>query len=115
MLKHGNPNLSSTEHVVESWLANRVQSPWRAVGGKLWLTNERLLFVPNNVEQHLGGDGWECPIGDVSAARTVDRQLAQVFSGGLRSRLELTTQRSIELFVVKNPDAVARQLTAIAT
>jgi len=48
------PNLGPGESVNYSWLANRTQNNWRAVGGKLFLTTTRLIFKPNQLDDKLG-------------------------------------------------------------
>ncbi len=106
----GDPNLSGSEHVLWSKLANRMQGR-RAVGGCLFLTETRLLFVPNHLDAITGGRQWEIPRSQV---RSVGRQGPDggLFSGGLRTRLRIDTTTGTELFVVNRLDAALAELDA---
>src|ERR1051325_9657973 len=82
------PVLDDGETVVKSYPANHTQGK-RAVGGKLFLTTRRLVFVPNRLDSRMGGQIWE-------ASRCIIRRVGRVgphfsivelFSGALRSRL----------------------------
>ena len=59
------PALSETEAVVWQQLANRTQSANRAVGGRLYLTDTRLVFEPNRVDAATGGSRWSVPLGSI--------------------------------------------------
>ncbi len=105
------------EVVLWARFANRTQGGYRAVGGKLFLTNQRLLFLPNRVDAALGGHAWEAELADV---RGVGRQPARrrptmLFSGGLRDRLRVVlNQGPVELFVVNQLEEVIARLEQIA-
>lgn len=49
------PKLQAGEEVKWSKRANRFQRRLRAVGGRLFLTNDRLIFGRNKLESLLGG------------------------------------------------------------
>lgn len=98
------PDLLPGEHVVWCRSANREQGSLRQVGGKLFLTRQRLLFAPNEFDDATGGNAWDCPLGDIAAVGVEPRQLAMPFPGGaatLRRRLRVDLRSGdFELFVV---------------
>ncbi|MFE7718398.1 hypothetical protein ACFU44_05085 [Nocardia rhizosphaerihabitans] len=100
----GSPTLGASEKVVWQQLANRTQGG-RAVGGRLYLTEARLVFVPNRLDALTGGKRWEVPL---SRVRALGRQSPDggLFSGGLRTRLHVDTDSGTELFVVGKLDEV---------
>jgi hypothetical protein len=109
------PELRLEEQWVAHHAANRTQSH-RAVGGGLHVTTQRLLFRPNAVDAKLGGDAWECLLADVAAVGVEPAHfaLAEVFSGGLRSRLAVSLRSGVrELFVVSAPETRAAELQAL--
>jgi len=105
------PSLNDGESIAIEFAANRTQG-WRAVGGKVWLTSSRVLFVPNAVDTSTGGKGFECGRGAVSGVDVAPATLAGVpFSGGLRRRLRLRLlDGSEELFVVDGADALCARI-----
>lgn len=91
--------------------ANRQQRR-RAVGGRLLLTSERLIFTSNRLDRLTGGSDWSVDRDDVTAVDVAAPTLENgPFSGGLRSRLRLTLIGGTEeLFVVRSPDRCATEL-----
>ncbi|MFC6013473.1 hypothetical protein [Nocardia lasii] len=106
----GSPALDASEHVVWEQLANRTQGR-RAVGGRLHLTETRLLFVPNHLDAATGGKRWETRVSEV---RGIGKEAPDggLFSGGLRTRLRLDTDKGTELFVIGEIDEVIARLEA---
>lgn len=104
----GAPRLNGSESVVWRKLANRTQGR-RAVGGCLFLTEARLLFVPNHIDAVAGGKRWETPL---ELVRAVGRQDPDggLFSGGMRTRLRVDTVAGTELFAVGQLDEVIARL-----
>lgn len=86
---------------------------WRAVGGKLVVTDRRLVFRPNRVDRELGGGLWSVPLGQiVEIGRR--RPTFHPFNGGLRSRLRIVTADGAEhLFVVNRLDREIETLQAL--
>jgi hypothetical protein len=80
-----------------------------AVGGRLFVTDRRILFRPTGFEQGLGQEAWECQFSDVIDVDLAEREL-NFFSGGLRRRLRIRTNESTELFVVWRPRPIADRL-----
>lgn len=66
------PALESGEEIRWEARANRFQQKIRSVGGRLYLTDRRLIFAPNKFETRIGGKAW--------TARLLD--LEQAFSDG---------------------------------
>jgi len=94
------------EQVVWSQGANRIQSSGRAVGGKLFLTNRRLVFCPHWVDGATGGKTWQVSLATIAAAGTAPKR-------GRRDRLriELDDEHQ-ELFVVNHVEDVVSRLEA---
>ena len=100
------------EEPVASWGVNRTQSEKRAVGGKLWVTTHRLVFLPHRLDAATGGQKWVAPRSEVVS---VGRQGAggDSLGGGLRARLQLTLGNGDrQLFVVNKLDRVVAELSA---
>jgi hypothetical protein len=87
------------ETEVFSCLANRTQSSNRAVGGKLIVTNRRILFLPHLLDASLGGQTMTVSLGEINGVG-IEPAGGDTFGGGLRDRLRVDSQASIELFVV---------------
>src|SRR5665647_1413536 len=70
--------------------ANRAQGK-RAVGGRLHVTTQRLLFLPNVIDARLGGKPWSCALAEVGNVCVEPGRFAltELFSGGLRDRLRI--------------------------
>ncbi|HEX2807453.1 MAG TPA: hypothetical protein VHN80_14910 [Kineosporiaceae bacterium] len=101
-------SLHPGETVIESWRANRSQGQ-RAVGGRLHLTTQRLLFVPHVVDSVTGGHRWEVLLSGVSAVDVAPRGW-HPFDGSLRRRLRISAEPVVEHFVVPKVDEVAQHI-----
>jgi hypothetical protein len=100
------------ESVVWSHLANRVQSSHRAVGGKLFLTDRRLIFCPHWIDAATGGRTWSLPLSDVAGVG-IKPKGGDRFAGGLRDRLQIDlADGDVQLFVVNRLDEVVARLEA---
>ena len=107
--------LQPGEVVQDSWLANHTQHAQRAVGGRLFLTSQRLLFEPNSFDAALAGQPWAAPLANVDHAGVTGIDLSQFFGGGLRRRLVVVfTDGSDALFVVNGASRKAAAITAAA-
>jgi hypothetical protein len=102
------PELGTGEITIKRWRANHVRGR-RAVGGTLWLTNWRLVFMPHGVERISGQTEWTRYLADVTSVEVADRQ-AVAFSGGLRKRLLVRSPSGDEYFVVNRVSEVAASL-----
>lgn len=92
------PQLDPGEAVVWEAKVNRTQGRW-ARGGKLVLTDRRLIFEPHKFERRIGAQRWSCSLADVVALGAKERGLHPI-SGALRRRLSVRTPTSEELFVI---------------
>jgi hypothetical protein len=91
------------EKVLISCFANRTQSATRAVGGKLYITNLRVVFLPHLLDHFTGGDRFELRRASIES---VYRRSAggDTFGGGLRDRLAIKHDEGVDLFVVNTLD-----------
>jgi hypothetical protein len=103
------PKLEPDEKVRWKAYANRVISPAADAGGRLFVTDRRLLFQPNRVDARLGREVWSCPLDAVTGIETVGRDAA-IFAGGLRKRLGVQTADGEEVFVVNSLKRKEREL-----
>jgi hypothetical protein len=99
------PEFQHDEEEIESHRANRTQAWWRAVGGQLMLTNQRLIFSPHKFDGATGGNQWECPLDAISGVATAARGFNPL-NGSLRPRLQVDSSGTSERFVVTNVDSV---------
>lgn len=109
-MKQPKTQLDAGETLLERWRANRAQSSRRAVGGHLYLTDQRLLFEPHGFDAGLAGRGAAVPLRDITDVTRVPRDLGHLFGGGLRSRLAVATTRETHLFVVNDLDGKIRRI-----
>lgn len=109
------PDFHDDERVVESVRANHSQSIGRAVGGKLFVTDRRLVFVPHRVDAVLGGTPVRVDLDAIATVTTESRGgrgiVDTLFGGGLRERLRVeTVDDAVELFVVSDLPAVVETI-----
>lgn len=94
--------------------ANWCRGPRRAVGGRLYLTGEYFVFVPNSFEgevMHEPAVHW--PRSQVTEVDLAPRRL-ELHSGAIRRRLRLTFADGEQLlFVVPRPKRTARRVASI--
>jgi hypothetical protein len=85
----------------------------RAVGGKLYLNDRRLLFRPHVFERRLFfGREWSAQRAELAGFFLQPRSGGNPFDGPLRSRLRVALRQGrLQLFVVPKPDLVARELS----
>ncbi|MFI5716796.1 hypothetical protein [Nocardia sp. NPDC051750] len=109
------PKLTASETITWKRLANRTQSAHRAVGGRLYLTGERILFEPSHFDALTGGRSCHIALSDVAAVGT-EAPSGNKFDGGMRTRLRIDLRdRSTELFVINRVnDAVDVLQRAVA-
>ena len=98
------PTLQADEVARWQTAANRTQGN-RSVGGRLFLTNQRVLFEPNRVDSITGGQRWSVDLTEVHEVGVEKRGMNPV-SGALRKRLRLKCTGTTELFVVNHVDEV---------
>lgn len=99
------------EKVLVVYPGNRRQSWYRQVGGRLYLTNFRIMFCPNKMEQFLAAKEWWGWRKDVIGASPVGRQWIDLLGGGGRKRMRVSFRDGpSELFVVNGPDRVVEEV-----
>ncbi len=110
------PTLATGENITWQRNANREQSPLRYVGGKLFVTDRRIIFVANRFDKSTGGDSWVRPLRDVTSVLIEPAHAAIPFLGltaRMRRRLRLEGRDGeIALFVVNRVDESARMIQA---
>lgn len=72
------PEMSSDEVIEWSARANMMQLRIRAVGGRLYLTDRRLVFGRNKTESRLGGKEWSADLGELASASPSGRRSIHV-------------------------------------
>ena len=87
----------------------------RALGGHLYLTNQRLVFEPHLIDRLLSREGFlDVPLARVAAADVAPRG-ARLFDGSRRPRLRVQQAGELEeLFVVNRADDLAAEITHAA-
>lgn len=102
------PSLQRGESVLVCFAANRQQTALRQTGGKLFLTQQRLIFEPTNVDRLTGGYRWSVPRSEIAevAAEAAQPSLPLLgLAARNRRRLRITLRNGdVELFVVIGPD-----------
>jgi hypothetical protein len=97
------PTLKGGETVQLAYPANYTQNQWRAVGGKLFITTQRVIFLPHVFDDLLGGKSIELSLESIVDLFVRERSLSfkELFSGGLVDRLGIRLNNGQEfLFVV---------------
>ena len=90
------------EVLLYSCLANRRQNFCRNVGGKLFVTNFRILFLPHYFDFFLLGKKWVVDIKKVNLIK-VEKKRFKLFNVSLRDRLLIECSEICkEYFVVNN-------------
>lgn len=83
------------------WQANANRVTGRSTaGGRLFVTDRRILFQPNRIDSMIGRKLWECSRDAVTGIDSVGRGTSGVMAGALRERLEVETVDGNEIFVV---------------
>jgi hypothetical protein len=62
------PEVEPDEQVVWEARANRFQARVRSIGGRIYLTDRRLIFAPNRFERKVGGRAWGARLIDLECA-----------------------------------------------
>ena len=91
------------EYVTDEALANHVEHKI-ARGGKIYLTNKRLIFIPHKLDSNLGANILILPLEEIDNVGYTGVRFTQIFSGGLRRRLSVTHACKEHLFVINKLD-----------
>lgn len=104
------PDLMRDEAIVESWWANRAVARDQVVGGRLWLTTHRLVFVPRGIAHLVGQAPLVIPRHTIVDAERTRVSFRARKAGGTRPRLRVVWKRldgpAEEVFVVNKLDHV---------
>ena len=107
--------LSDGEEIILSYPSNHTQAK-RAVGGKLFITNQRIAFAPNRIDANMGGMSLELPVAEITSIGTEEPHytITEIFSGAWRARLVIhSSDMHPQYFVVKDPAAIASKIRAV--
>jgi len=107
------PKLEEGEEIRWSSAANHAKRSWYAAGGRLIVTDLRVLFQPNRVDGVLWRRPWECPLDEVQRVASIDRDRTELLSGGARRRLGISTSGGVEVFVVNRLDEKVIELRGV--
>lgn len=108
------------EQLVWKRLANRQQGAYRAVGGRLFLTDRRLIFMPHKVDRATGGNSWSQDLANITRAAIEPRHYGVPLvtrDVGLRRRLRVEQHDgTVDVFVVNRVEDVVGSINeALAT
>ena len=98
------PVLDECESLLFEVPANCTQGK-RAVGGKLFGTTQRLIFVPNRMDGRLGGRIVIIPRDEISSVAKADVTWAitEIFSGAHVPRMSVLARDGTQYMFVVNP------------
>lgn len=100
--------------MILSYPSNHTQGK-RAVGGKLFITNQRIAFAPNRLDANMGGMALELPVSEITSIDTDKPHftITEIFSGAWRTRLVIhSSAKPPQYFVVDDPAAIASKIRA---
>lgn len=96
------PELADGEQILLEPSAER-QVANRGIGGRLYVTDRRFVFLPNVLYRFSRVTPWIAPFDQVVRVGEAERMLDQPLSGGLRHRLLVATADGREeLFVINH-------------
>lgn len=99
--------LRAGENLVGSYFANHVQTPEQGYGGRLYITSERLVFIPFDSSAGRGGARYETELSQVTRADVAPRAWG-ARGGAWRRRLRVSTSvGDAQYFVVWLPRKLA--------
>ena len=103
------PKLEPGETVTYMASANRLSSQ-RMLGGKVLITDRRVMFYPNRMDSLLRGKSIDLPIADVKSIRTNPRGWQSIKQRGLgaliRDQVEIEGVTETLIVTVSNPNAL---------
>lgn len=100
------------EETIASYHVNYLRAEGRPLGGKLYLTDQRLLFSPHVVDSVLGGEKAAIDVRDVDGVRRSDAPDSDDPDPPDSIRLELV-DGSHESFVVDDPEAALEDVRSV--
>jgi hypothetical protein len=106
-------HLMDSEKLLWEKFANRTQGR-RSVGGRLYLTNTRLIFQPHRLDAALNGQSWIAPLNQIQEV-VVEPPDGGRFNGGMRTRLLIRTDAGTDHFVVNHVETAVDQIKQAVT
>lgn len=89
------PPARAGETVREAFPANHLRDEGRPLGGKLYLTTERVVFAPHLLDAWLGGAAWSVDLEAILVVATTPGEASSA-----PDRLRLDTEEGTETFIV---------------
>ncbi len=100
------------ETVLARRWANHTLSKLQATGGRLYLTNYRVLFCPHAFDAALNRPYWWAPFAAITEVGREKKSLRN-FTGGVRDRLKISlNDGATELFVINKLNDVIDEIQA---
>ncbi len=99
------------ETVVTAYSANLLRGDARPLGGKLYLTSDRLVFTPHLIDALLGGKAVARSLVDIL---TVQRSMAESETGRDRLQIVMTDEETMTFVVHDLTEAIERIDEAVA-
>jgi hypothetical protein len=100
---------------MSSWRANHISSNVRAVGGKLAVEGERLVFRPHAFDKALAAREWSVALDEITAVEVAPRApFSHLFAAGLRRQLAITAGGEETRFIVNRVERVADEIRVAA-
>jgi hypothetical protein len=94
--------------------ANRITSPLRAVGGRLFVDERGLRFEPHAFDRALAARGWSVGFDEVSSVEVAGRRpFRHLFGAGLRRQLCVEANGGRTYFIVNGVEQVVAELRAL--
>jgi hypothetical protein len=93
------PRIEDGETVTHRWAANHSRGRW-AIGGRLFLTDRRLIFVPTILDRLMGQRDWACTLAEIRECGPPERTLKNPMSVGIRRRLALRLRDGRDAYFV---------------
>src|ERR1700754_1785083 len=97
-----------------SWRANHITSRARAVGGRLAVEGDVIVFRPHGFDRALYAKDWSAPLAEVEVSVAPRAPLSNLFLAGLRRQLRLSRGGEDHHFIVNHVDRVADEIRALA-
>lgn len=112
----GVPAVAQGETLLWNFAANREQTINRSVGGRLFVTQHRLIFQPNRLDVLFQAESWSAELADIREVGKSPRRPTIPFLGRTaanRNRLKIVQAGGdVDLFVVNHLDSLVERLTA---
>lgn len=89
------PPARDGESVREAFPANHLRRDERPLGGKLYLTSERVVFAPHLLDAWFGGTSWAVDLAGILVVESAPSE-----TSSRPDRLRIETEDGFEVFVV---------------